>query len=117
MSWSVYLLYNPRTNRTYIGSTTDVHRRLRQHNREITGGARSTHTGSPNWTLQCYLSGFESRSAACRWEKILKMRCRGIDQRAWGFRELVSGMQPGKKGKYYKIPDSIELVEENNGST
>nr|BDC16802.1 GIY-YIG nuclease [Sicyoidochytrium minutum DNA virus] len=38
----VYLLENPFARRTYIGSTTDIERRLRQHNSEISGGARYT---------------------------------------------------------------------------
>lgn len=48
-------------NRTYNGYTTDLNRRLRQHNGEIKGGARSTQgrtweylavLSSPAWTKQ-----------------------------------------------------------------
>jgi predicted GIY-YIG superfamily endonuclease len=48
-------------NRTYNGYTIDLHRRLRQHNREIAGGAKSTQgrtweylavVSSPDWTKQ-----------------------------------------------------------------
>nr|BDC16430.1 GIY-YIG nuclease [Sicyoidochytrium minutum DNA virus] len=38
----VYLLENPWARRTYIGSTPDIERRLRQHNSEISGGAKYT---------------------------------------------------------------------------
>lgn len=37
-----YILYNGRNAKTYNGYTTDPHRRLRQHNSEICGGARAT---------------------------------------------------------------------------
>lgn len=37
-----YILFNERTNCTYNGYTTDLQRRLRQHNKEIKGGARYT---------------------------------------------------------------------------
>ena len=37
-----YILHNGRNAKTYNGYTTDPHRRLRQHNSEICGGARAT---------------------------------------------------------------------------
>ena len=36
----VYLLYCD--NSTYVGATVDLNRRLRQHNKEISGGAMAT---------------------------------------------------------------------------
>ena len=38
----VYLLKHETKNRTYVGYTNNLKRRLRQHNGEIKGGARST---------------------------------------------------------------------------
>lgn len=40
--------------RTYIGSTNDLRRRLRQHRREIVGGARAT-AGRNDWDYLWYL--------------------------------------------------------------
>lgn len=85
VSWSVYLLVSG--NRTYVGSTTDPHRRLRQHNGEIVGGARATR--GKKWELYVWVSGFENRSSACRWEKLVKMRARGKIPRCIALEELV----------------------------
>lgn len=109
-NWSVYLLYNPKTRRTYIGSTTDVYRRLRQHNRELVGGAKSTRSGAPDWRLQYHLSGFPNRSSACRWEKIMKVRARGLEARSCAFVAVASGFcPPYKNRKSYQPPVGLEL--------
>jgi structure-specific endonuclease subunit SLX1 len=68
MSYLVYLLVssvNP--HRTYIGSTNNISRRVRQHNGEITGGAAYTHTGRP-WTLACTIRGFQDFRQALQFE-------------------------------------------------
>lgn len=61
--------------RTYVGITTDVARRLRQHNGALAGGARSTRAGRP-WTVGAQLGPFHSRADASRREAALK-RLRG----------------------------------------
>ena len=40
--WYCYLLYSESANRTYIGITNNLTKRLKQHNQLITGGAKST---------------------------------------------------------------------------
>ena len=42
LDYVVYLLKKDNLNRTYIGITNNLKRRLRQHNGKIKGGARST---------------------------------------------------------------------------
>lgn len=106
--WSVYLLSNG--SRTYIGSTTDPDRRLRQHNGEIVGGARATSRTPGKWKLICWISGFENRSVACRWEKLLKMRARGLSPRKEAF--LFVGIDsecpmPRKHNKHYPVPSGL----------
>ena len=45
-----YILYNVNKPAiSYNGITVDLNRRLRQHNNEIKGGARSTVANSPGW--------------------------------------------------------------------
>jgi len=51
----VYLLKEDGGNRTYVGFTSDLDRRLRQHNGELKGGAKSTRGRS--WVLYGYVSG------------------------------------------------------------
>ena len=40
--WFCYLLINTNNNSTYVGVTKNLERRLRQHNGEISGGAKAT---------------------------------------------------------------------------
>ncbi len=109
-SWKVYLLFNSVTGFTYIGATTDIERRLRQHKREIKGGAKSTEKHCESWTLVCFLDGFIDKSSAMRWEKILKSRSRGIKQRKESFLLVAKKICPGdSKKKVYQVPDNIVL--------
>lgn len=105
--WSVYLIYNG--NRTYVGSTTNVVRRLRQHNGEIVGGARSTRAYAGSWYLVTAVTGFSDRSSACRWEKIVKSRARGLGPRQEALQGLLAGICP-KGSRYYEVPSGLSLV-------
>ena len=40
--YCVYLLINTNNNKTYIGITNNINRRIRQHNNELCGGAKYT---------------------------------------------------------------------------
>lgn len=69
--FSVYLL-TPRTAegflcQSYVGFTTDLGRRLRQHNREIKGGAKKT-SRHEDWEFVCHVTGFPSQTAALQFE-------------------------------------------------
>lgn len=110
--WSLYLLYNNYSGYTYIGCTTDPDRRLRQHRREIKGGARSTAKNCKSWRLCLVLSGFANRSEAMRWEKIIKLRCRGFAGRVAGFKVVSMGKCPYgsyRNPKMYDPPKGLIL--------
>ena len=64
--WACYCLVS-QTGSTYIGSTVDVDRRLRQHNGELSGGARATSRGS-GWTRVCHIVGFPDERCALQFE-------------------------------------------------
>ena len=56
----VYLLIST-DGGTYVGATTDLDRRLRQHNKEISGGACATGrkvSMGQQWTRAVHVSGF-----------------------------------------------------------
>jgi predicted GIY-YIG superfamily endonuclease len=68
----VYLLksLNPKyLRRTYIGYTVDPKRRIRQHNGEITGGAKRTIKARP-WQMICYIEGFPNQRTGLQYEWI-----------------------------------------------
>lgn len=47
--------------------SNNVQRRLRQHNGELVGGARITHTGRP-WLRVCYMTNFPTQRVALQFE-------------------------------------------------
>jgi len=71
--WGCYLLRPQDSARfpraTYVGFTVNPHRRIRQHNGLIQGGARSTRMRRP-WEFVCIVSGFPSKVAALQFERV-----------------------------------------------
>lgn len=55
------------TNRTYFGYTKNPEKRLRQHNGEISGGAKYTTKFRP-WEFVCWVSGFPNKRTALQFE-------------------------------------------------
>jgi structure-specific endonuclease subunit SLX1 len=68
----VYLLKHEKLNRTYVGITNNLKRRLRQHNGEIKGGARSTtaYLKYGKWKIYGYIEGLSKYEALSR-ERII----------------------------------------------
>jgi len=64
----VYILKEIDGKRTYVGYTTNLERRLRQHNGEIKGGAK--YTRGRQWEYWGYLQGFPDNIHAlqCEWK-------------------------------------------------
>ena len=54
MEYCVYLLNNTSNNCTYIGSTNNKERRIRQHNGQLVGGAKYTHAKKQNGEWKYY---------------------------------------------------------------
>ena len=91
MSSYVYLLEST-NHATYVGATVDLNRRLRQHNKEIKGGAHATSAKVKKgeiWTRRCYVEGFPDWKAALQFEW------------AWKFysRKLSSALFPMERRK------------------
>ena len=81
-SFFVYLL-EASNKSTYVGATVDLDRRLRQHNKEIKGGAVATGikvAKGETWRRHCYVSGFPSWQAALQFEWRWKQLSRKLPQ-------------------------------------
>jgi len=94
----VYLLECSNGN-TYVGATIDVDRRLRQHNKEIQGGARATGaqvSKGCTWHRVCFVSGFPDWTAALqfewRWKQLSRKRTerKPLDRRMAALDQLLT---------------------------
>jgi structure-specific endonuclease subunit SLX1 len=66
----VYLLVSS-DNCTYVGATVDLERRLRQHNKEIKGGAHATGikvSKGETWVRAAHVSGFPDWKSTLQFE-------------------------------------------------
>jgi predicted GIY-YIG superfamily endonuclease len=66
MKHHVYLLQALGSEKAYVGYTSNLGRRIRQHNREIKGGAKKTR--DRQWRKVCHVSGFTSKCEALQFE-------------------------------------------------
>lgn len=80
----VYLLVST-SGSTYVGATVDLDHRLRQHNKEIKGGAMATSMRvlmGETWRRHCYVSGFPTWQSALqfewRWKQIHRKQSRTV---------------------------------------
>jgi predicted GIY-YIG superfamily endonuclease len=103
--WSCYLLHTtvdvPYAT-TYIGSTVDLDRRLRQHNGEMAGGARSTAVRKGEWEVAACVRGFLDQGSACsfeaRWKRLAR-RKKGAAAKIEVARSLISLIGAMKNGE------------------
>jgi len=99
-----YLLYIPGTNRTYIGATNDPAHRLRQHNGELSGGAKATK--GKQWTQAFYLSGFPDWSTTLQFEWAWKYNSRGkpgLVGKLKGLKQLLALTRPTSTAIPYNL--------------
>jgi structure-specific endonuclease subunit SLX1 len=123
----VYLLLST-DGSTYIGATIDLNRRLRQHNKEIKGGAHATGIKVANgeaWTRVAHVSGFPDWQSALqfewRWKQLsrkLPVKMLPLERRMTALKELLSLERPTTKAKAYTEWESppkvnIEMEEAN----
>jgi predicted GIY-YIG superfamily endonuclease len=131
--WACYFLKSLKNNcnRTYIGSTNSTIRRYRQHNREISGGAKSTLTIFPI-EMFCIITGFINHKITlqCEWllkhpenKKKINKKYIGINGKINSINYLLSKSEKWKKltsncnltlwiiDKYSK---SLNITKENN---
>lgn len=87
--WYVYFLESTVSNRSYVGMSNDVLRRLEQHNGILSGGAKYTIQGRP-WKIKMVFGPYDTRSMACRVEWRAK-RFRGEER--FKYRKWVAELE------------------------
>ena len=72
-----YLLTSMDDKRTYVGITNNMPRRLRQHNGELSGGAKATRGNK--WRIVLTVSGFRTHGEALMFEWVMHhCRAKGL---------------------------------------
>jgi predicted GIY-YIG superfamily endonuclease len=111
MSHVYLLLATPFRDATYVGATVDLDRRLRQHNKEIKGGAVATGTKVSKgniWIRAAHVSGFPDWQAALqfewRWKQLtrkLPSNMKPLERRMNALKQLLELERPTTKAKAY----------------
>jgi predicted GIY-YIG superfamily endonuclease len=120
----VYLLVSTKGN-TYVGATVDLNRRLRQHNKEIKGGAHATGikvAQGETWERAAHVSGFPDWQAALqfewRWKHLSRkypVKMNPLERRMSALKELLELNQSTSKAKpYSEWPSHPEVHLETN---
>ena len=123
----VYILESSDKASTYVGATIDLDHRLRQHNKDLAGGAHATSikvAQGHTWRRVCHVEGFPDWSAALQFEWRLKQLSRklfknknkdknadkdvnqnasvkSIDRRIQALHQLLALERPTSKAKAY----------------
>jgi predicted GIY-YIG superfamily endonuclease len=125
MSFFVYLLLSsPNRNATYVGATVDLDRRLRQHNKEITGGAHATGikvAKGETWIRVAHIEGFPDWQSALqfewRWKQLTRkitISVHPLHRRMIALKELLDLERPTSKAKSYsEWPEQPKVVLED----
>lgn len=110
MSFFVYLLLSS-DDATYVGATVDLDRRLRQHNKEIKGGAYATSAKvlkGETWIRSTYVKGFPDWTSALQFEWRWKQLSRKINisinplhRRMKALHQLLLLDKPTTNAKFY----------------
>lgn len=121
----VYLLVSS-NNATYVGATVDLERRLRQHNKEIKGGAHATGAKvakGETWVRAAHISGFPDWPAALqfewRWKQLsrkLPLKMFPLERRINALKQLLALEKPTSKAVTYAewpAPPEVHLEIED----
>lgn len=121
----VYLLVSTSGN-TYVGATVDLNRRLRQHNKEIKGGAHATGVKvaqGESWTRVAHVSGFPDWQATLqfewRWKHLSRkyhLKMNPLERRMAALKDLLALERPTSKALAYSewpAPPEVHLETED----
>jgi len=121
----VYLLVSSNGN-TYVGATVDLNRRLRQHNKEIKGGAHATGIKVAQgevWTRAAHISGFPDWQSTLqfewRWKHLSRkypIKMIPLERRMLALKDLLALKQSTSKALPYSewcTPPELHLETED----
>lgn len=124
MSSFVYLLLSS-DSATYVGATVDLDRRLRQHNKEIKGGAHATGMKvqkGETWIRVAHVEGFPDWTAALqfewRWKHLtrkLSPSMKPLQRRMLALKQLLELDRPTSKAQLYsdwETPPKVVLEDD-----
>ena len=122
MPFFVYLLLAS-DNSTYVGATVDLERRLRQHNKELKGGAVATSTKvikGETWIRAAHVEGFPDWQAALqfewRWKHISRKypaKMNPLERRMMALKDLLAlDRATSKATPYAEWPSPPEVHRE-----
>ena len=124
-SFFVYLLVSS-DDATYVGATVDLNHRLRQHNKEINGGAHATSAKvgkGHTWTRACHVAGFPDWPAALqfewRWKHLnrqMPAKMFPLERRMRALQKLLSLERPTTKAIAYSewpAPPQVNIETED----
>ena len=94
MAYNVYLLHTNGGGKTYIGMTNEPERRLDQHNRVKSGGARST--AGHIWKHACVINGFPDKTSALQFEWMWKHISKKMHRISGKMEALLQLLRSGK---------------------
>ena len=124
MPFFVYLLLSS-DNSTYVGATVDLNRRLRQHNKEIKGGAYATSARvlkGETWIRVAHVDGFPDWQSALqfewRWKQLTRkmaISVHPLHRRMVALKQLLALDRPTSKAKLYtEWPEPPKVVLEDD---
>lgn len=122
-----YVYFIQSTNgATYIGATVDLDKRIRQHNKELKGGATATSmkvNQGEVWSYVCYVENFPSWNEALkfewRWKQISRQLQKSnptqkpLEKRLEALKKLLELDKPTSKAELYSawdIPPNVVYV-------
>ena len=124
-SFFVYLLVSS-DDATYVGATVDLNHRLRQHNKEIKGGAHATSAKvgkGHTWTRACHVAGFPDWPAALQFEwrckhlnRQMPAKMFPLERRMRALQKLLSLERPTSKAIAYSewpAPPQVNIETED----
>ena len=117
--WNCYLLATSDggSQKTYVGVTPELDRRLAQHNGLQSGGAKATH--GRTWERICHVKGFPDHRAALQFEWRWKQISRGLTAapvvRRFQALQMLMGLDKPTSAAvpYAEYPAPLEVIMES----